>query len=167
MTAQAHRIIRSPYAGLVPEEAAGRDDLFFFGTLMHLEVLKAVLAREVGPAETGGAVLMGYRRERAAEASYPVLVPDPRGAVEGLLLRRPSRRDIRRVNHFEDDEYEARHLPVTTRGGRRHAWVFMALEHVAMMRPSGEPWELERWAEAHLAGYHAAIRGWMANAPDD
>jgi len=151
---------------LIPESAAGRDDVFFFGTLVHPEVLTAVLDRDLRAHETSPATLHAYRCERAALASYPVLVPDPAASVAGRLLHRPSRRDIRRVNHFEDEEYTATRVIVRSVLGRRPAWAFMALGGVAMMRPSGEPWQLDRWAEAHLHSYRLAIRQWMSNAPD-
>lgn len=150
---------------LIPEVAAGRDDVFFFGTLMHPEVLSAVLDRDLDAQETSPATLHAYRCERAALACYPVLVPDPAASVAGRLLHRPSRRDIRRINHFEDEEYTARRKTVQSAIGRCPAWVFMAVSGVAMMRPSGEPWHLDRWAEAHLEDYRQAIRRWMADAP--
>ncbi len=153
------------YADLIPEAAAGRDDVFFFGTLMHDVVLEAVLDRRVERHETRPATLSGFRRERAVQARYPVLVEDPAASVAGRLLRRPSRRCIDRINHFEDDEYRARRLAVRSHGTVHAAWVFLPLDHVAMMRPSGEPWELEGWAKAHLDGYRQAIRQWMADAP--
>jgi hypothetical protein len=153
------------YVDLIPEAAAGRDDVFFFGTLMHDVVLEAVLDRRVEPHESRPATLSGFRRERAAEASYPVLVEDPSANIPGRLLCRPSGRCIARINHFEDDEYHARRLAVRSHGRVHAAWVFLPLDHVAMMRPSGEPWELEHWAAAHLDGYRRAISQWMADAP--
>lgn len=151
---------------LIPEAVAGRDDVFFFGTLIHLEVLAAVLDRPVAEHETSEATLHGFRRERAAAASYPVLVAAPGDRVTGRLLHRPSRRDIRRINHFEDDEYSARRLIVEAASGARAAWAFMGLAEVATMRPSGEPWHPGSWAEQHLAGYREAIRHWMRGAPE-
>jgi hypothetical protein len=150
---------------LIPASAAGRDHVFFFGTLMHVVVLETVLDRPVEHHETMPARLCGYRRERAASASYPVLVDDPRGVVEGRLLQRPSVRDIRRINHFEADEYRAVRLDVDAGRHRHQAWVFVALDDVEAMRPSGEPWDLERWAAAHLGAYRRAIEHWMADAP--
>ena len=156
---------RAAYADLIPLSAAGRDPLFFFGTLMHEEVLEAVLDRPVAALETTAAVLRGYRRERAAAASYPVLVEDPSALVDGRLLHRPSARCILRINHFEDAEYRARRLTVLAAGTPVTAWVFLPLDHVAMMRPSGEPWHLDHWAGQHLDAYRDAIDGWMADAP--
>ena len=153
-------------AELIPTHAAGRDHVFFFGTLMHREVLEAVLDRRVAGHEISPARLEGYRRERAAAASYPVLVPDPGAAVEGRLLLRPSLRCIRRINHFEDEEYRALRVAVINGDSRIVAWVFLPLDHVETMRPSGEPWDLDRWASEHIDAYRQAIAHWMADAPD-
>ena len=155
----------APYADLIPPTAAGRDAIFFFGTLMHEAVLEAVLDRPVEGHELTSAVLRGYRRERAAAASYPVLVEDRRAAVEGRLMHRPTRRCILRINHFEDDEYRACRLTVLTASQPVAAWVFLPLDHVPMMRPSGELWHLDQWAGQHLDAYRDAIDGWMADAP--
>lgn len=154
------------YADLIPREAAGRDSLFFFGTLMHHEVLETVLDRPVGDHETSEpAVLHGWRRERAAGADYPVLVPDADGRVEGRLLHRPSERCILRINHFEDEEYRADRVRVSAGPNSVDAWVFLPLDDVDMMQPSGEPWQLDRWAEQHLDAYRHAIAHWMVDAP--
>lgn len=154
------------YADLIPIDAAGRDSVFFFGTLMHHEVLEMVLDRRVAEHETTEpAILDGWRREQAAAASYPVLVPDAGSRVAGRLLHRPSQRCILRINHFEDEEYRAARVTVTAGHTRVAAWVFLPLDHVAMMRPSGRPWQLEHWASDHLPTYRDAIAGWMADAP--
>jgi gamma-glutamylcyclotransferase (GGCT)/AIG2-like uncharacterized protein YtfP len=154
------------YADLIPMHAARRDPVFFFGTLLHHEVLETVLDRSVADHEiTEPAILPGWRRERAAAASYPVLVPDAAARVEGRLLHGPSERCILRINHFEDEEYRASRVTVTADERELSAWVFLPLDHVAMMRPSGEPWHLDRWAHEHLDTYRHAIAHWMADAP--
>lgn len=159
-------VLAPPPTRLIPEAAADRDAIFFFGTLMHEQVLSAVLDRPMLPSAMTAATLAGFRRERAMAASYPVLVADPSSTIEGRLLSRPTLRDIRRINHFDDDEYEARQVIVETSNGVRLAWVFMVLDGVAMMRPSGEPWALEPWVRHHIDGYLEAVQGWMANAPE-
>lgn len=158
----ADALARAAPGGLIPLAAAGRDDVFVFGTLVHHEVLELVVDRSVAPGELVPAVLAGHRRETAAGASYPVLVADPVGAVDGRLLRRPSLRDIQRLNHYEADEYAAAQLVVTVAARPQPAWVFMALDHLV---PSGEPWDLERWAAAHLEQHRRRLARWMAEAP--
>lgn len=136
--------------------------LFFFGTLMDLEVLAKVLARPVDPAELEPARLAGWRRVRARDRGYPLLLPEPGGRVDGLLLVSPSARDVARVRHFESGEYEP--APVTVEradGGQVAAEVFLALEPV--LASDGEPWDLAAWAATEKAALLARCAGWMAD----
>ena len=153
-------------AELIPLAAAGRQPLFFFGTLMDLDVLAYVLERPIDLDDLAPATLAGYRRVQAVGVSYPVLVPDRAGVVEGRLLRRATRRDIARINHFESGEYRAElHAVVyrTMARRRRHgsiwAWVISAA--------TAEPWSLAAWQAMHKPGFFAACDGWMADCPDD
>lgn len=155
-------LLRPADAGLIPAEAAGRADVFLYGTLAHEEVLAAVLDRPVVPGELVPAVLAGYRREAALGVSYPVLVADPAAEVAGRLLRRPNLRELRRINHYEADEYLAEELPVSAGGLQQSAWVFLAL---AAMVPTGRAWELEEWSATHLPDFRQRIAAWMLDAP--
>lgn len=154
--------LRPADGGLIPAKAAGRADVFLYGTLAHEEVLAAVLDRPIVQGELVPAVLAGYRREAALGVSYPVLVVDPVAEVAGRLLRRPSLRELRRINHYESEEYLAEELPVSVAGLQQQAWVFLAL---AAMVPSGRPWELEEWAATHLPAFRQRIADWMLDAP--
>lgn len=149
-------------AGLIPAEAAGRADVFLYGTLAHEEVLAAVLDRPIVAGELVPAVLAGYRREAVIGASYPLLVAHAAAEVAGRLLRRPTLRELRRINHFEADEYLAEELPVSVAGRQQSAWVFLALE---AMVPSGRAWELEQWAAMHLPAFRQRVVAWMKEAP--
>lgn len=143
-------------------DTAGRASLFLFGTLMDADVMARVLARPSAGPVGAPAWLEGYRRERAAGASYPVLLPDPRGTVEGRLLRSCSARDLARIDHFESEEYRAVPHRARTADGIRHtASVYLALE-VAYLAASGEPWDLDAWRQAHKEELLAACDGWMA-----
>ena len=72
------------------------------------------------------ATLAGFRRVRLAEASYPMLVADAAGEVEGVLLRRASARDIRRLNHLESEEYLAEQRPVRLEDSTlTAAWLYL------------------------------------------
>lgn len=152
-----------PGSGLIPASAAGRDDVFLYGTLAHEAVLAAVRGRPVAPGELVPATLTGYRREGALGASYPVLVVDPAAEVAGLLLRRPGADELRRLNHFEAEEYVAARVTVLVEERPRDAWVYLALD---VMQPSGRPWEVEAWAARHLADYLDRIDGWLRDLAD-
>ena len=146
-------------APMIPPEATGRDDVFFFGTLMHADVLARVLDRSLRPNELLPATLLGYRRVRALNASYPILVEAAESLVAGVRLVRPNRRDIERINHFEADEYEARRLTLEDGGA---AWVFIGLD---ALPASNEPWDLDVWAVRHMPAYLVEVVDyWMADA---
>lgn len=152
--------MRGPLASaeLVPLSAAGREPLFFFGTLMDESVLSYVLGRELGGDELAAAVIEGFRRVCTRVGSYPVLVPASGEQVEGRLLRRASRRDIARINHFESEEYHAELHLVRWHGGAGPAWLYRGLEHLEIL---DEPWSLAAWQERHKSGFFAACARWM------
>lgn len=158
-------IARQPLdvAELIPLSAAGRQPLFFFGTLMDLDVLTYVLERPVDIDDLAPATIAGFRRVGVRDASYPVLLPHPSGLVDGWLLRRATRRDIARINHYESEEYRAELHHVSDAECAQHAaWLYLSLDHLA---GSDEPWELALWQERHKDGFFAACDGWMADFP--
>lgn len=136
---------------------------FFFGTLMDREVLATVLDRPIDAGELSRAWLHGYQRVRAANASYPVLVPAPGVVVGGVVFRPKGDRDDVRIRHFEDGEYAERWLNVYLAGGRRLATrVFLALE---VLEATDEAWDLASWASAHKAAFLEQCREWMRDCP--
>lgn len=73
-------------------------DLFFYGTLCHLPLLETVLAR---PVDVEPATLPGHRVQWSAEGAWPVLVPDPGAAAQGMLLRGATAEDLDRLDYYE------------------------------------------------------------------
>ena len=137
---------------------------FFFGTLMDLDVLAAVLDRPLTGSELSQAWLRGYRRVRAATASYPVLVPAAKLLVGGVLFQPQSERDEIRIRHFEGEEYVDRWLMVRLPGGRRRpARVFFSLEALGR---TDHPWNLAEWAQEHKAAFLEQCREWMRDCPE-
>ena len=70
-------IARRPLAlsSNIPISAAGHQPLFFFGTLMDLDVLTYLLERPVDLDDLCPAAITGFRRVRVLGAGYPVLTP--------------------------------------------------------------------------------------------
>ena len=138
---------------------------FFFGTLMDRDVLERVLDRPVPDAQLAPARLSGYRRVRAVAASYPVLMACEGGLVEGIVLRVATPRDEARILHFEEEEYEARVLPVhLVHDGRPlDARVFIALDSMGVTE---EGWDLESWAREHKAAFLVRCDEWLRDCPE-
>lgn len=148
-------------APMIPLAAAGRQPLFFFGTLMDLDVLAYLLERPVDLDDLQPASLTGFRRVCAAGASYPVLVPDEGGVVEGRLFSRARVRDIARINHYESDEYLAELRLVNTGAGLDvAAWLYLGLDGLVA---SDAPWSLAEWQRTAKAGFLATCDAWMAD----
>lgn len=135
---------------------------FFFGTLMDRDVLTAVLDRPVSEGELRQAWLHGYRRVRAATASYPVLVPAPGLVVGGILFRPRNARDDVRIRHFEDEEYVERWLVAQLPGARLAARVFFSLEALGC---TDDAWNLAEWAHQHKETFLEQCREWMRDCP--
>jgi cation transport regulator ChaC len=134
---------------------------FFFGTLMDREVLATVLDRPVAADELSRAWLHGYQRVRAANASYPMLIPAPGVIVGGVVFEPRDDRDDVRIQHFENGEYAERWLHVHLAGGRRLATrVFLALD---VLEATDEAWDLAAWARAHKAAFLQQCREWMCD----
>lgn len=152
-------------AAAIPTSAAGRQPLFFFGTLMDLDVLAYLLERPVDLDDLRPASISGFRRVRARSASYPVLVPESGQRVHGQLLRRATARDIARINHYESGEYLAELRQVVTADGTEiAAWLYLGLDH---LQAGDEPWSLEEWKARDKPGFFQACDGWMADFGGD
>lgn len=137
---------------------------FFFGTLMDRDVLAQVLDRPVGEAELQAARLPGYRRVATAGEAYPMLVPDADGAVDGVVLRRPSGRDAVRIRHFEEDEFFDRQVTVTLPDGRTiPARAFFAIDEV---EATDAGWDFGAWARQDKTRYLQRCRHWMQDCPE-
>jgi hypothetical protein len=136
---------------------------FFFGTLMDREVLATVLGRPIAGDELRRGWLHGYRRVRAASASYPILVPAPGLVVGGVVFTPRSALDEVRIRHFEEGEYAEHWSSVRLPGGRRlAARVFLALE---ALQATDEAWDLGSWASAYKAAFLVQCREWMRDCP--
>jgi ADP-ribose pyrophosphatase len=114
--------------------------IFLFGTLRHASLLRLVAGRDV-PATP--ARLPGARVERARFGDWPVLVPDPQGEAEGLLVEVDD--DTLARLDFYEAVYDYARAPVTlrTEAGEVAAEVWRPR---AAEPGSGEPWAFDAWA---------------------
>ncbi|RAU20679.1 gamma-glutamylcyclotransferase [Paramagnetospirillum kuznetsovii] len=121
--------------------------MFFFGTLMDVEMLSAVLGRTPAAAEREAAFLRGMRRVYVANRPYPMLIPQAGGRVEGLLVHGLGDRDIERLGYYEGWEYVPEPVTVRTLAGREVATeMFTASSGVL---PDSRDWKLDLWQRKH------------------
>lgn len=125
--------------------------LFFYGTLIDPLIRRAVLRRSVSRSRLQRAVLPGFRRVFRCGATYPVLISDPNGGVEGILASglRPS--DVARLIAYEGADYRLVEQTVIAAGGQMSdAWVFLPqTEEVA----SSVAWRYEEWRRRFRARF--------------
>lgn len=88
--------------------------LFVYGTLREPDCQRAVTGRTFSARP---ATLRGFRRE-APLGSYPYLVPDDAGVVDGLVLEGIDAAALRALDRYEDEGrlYVRRAVPITLDG---------------------------------------------------
>ncbi len=130
---------------------------FFYGTLIDPDVRRAVLGR-LAPVEAEPAVLRGWRRVPAAGKTYPVIVADPRGAVDGVVVRGLDRAARRRLERYEDDFYEliAVEVTLTGSGHKLETLVFAAGQQLSCR--TARSWDLADWQRRHKRRFLATLR---------
>src|SRR5262245_13816534 len=122
---------------------------FFYGTLLDPEVRRHVIGRAADPLPVEPAVLTGYRRVYVSEQTYPVVIPDPRGSVEGLLMRGLDKAARQALLLFETDEYDEAEREVRTSSRKFiRCRVFVASRTA---KPSRKSWNYETWRRRHAA----------------
>ena len=112
--------------------------LFVFGTLLDPVVRARVLGRPLRPLETVPALLVGCERVQGRGRHYPVLIRDPDGIVDGLILSKLSARERARLKVYEGSEYRLARMRVRPlQKGVPLVWanVFMARGLGATKRP--------------------------------
>jgi hypothetical protein len=112
--------------------------LFVFGTLLDPVTRARVLGRPLRPSETVPALLEGCERVQGRGRHYPVLIRDPGGIVDGLLLLKLSARERARLKVYEGPEYRLTRIRVRAlHKGELLVWtrVFMARGVGATTRP--------------------------------
>ena len=129
-------------------------NLFFYGTLCHLPLLRAVL----GHAPEGiPARLAEHAVYVARGQAFPRIVAQAGAAAQGVLLRDVSAADRAALDYYEGGfDYETRVMQVETAAGPCAAAVYFPIEAGGEI---GAPWDLAAW----VAEWGAAA---VATAPD-
>jgi len=119
---------------------------FFYGSLMDLELLEAVIDRQASHLFFRPGWLTGYVAETAHGYTFPTLVKQAGSRVDGLITHGLTDDDVARIAYFEDTEYAPATLDVTTTETDIAAQVFMA---TTTLNSSGERWSFDHWRRHH------------------
>lgn len=129
-------------------------DLFFYGTLMDRDVLGLVVGRPFAQDGLEPATLPGWRRARALGQPYPIVLADPSGAVEGVVVSRLGPDDTARLCRYEGDGYDLVPTEVMQAGRTRQVHFFRP---GAAFEADPRPWDFAAWVAEEKAAFLARI----------
>ncbi len=136
--------------------------LFVFGTLLDPDVVPIVVGRPLDQLAPRRARLDGFTRRRVLGESFPFLVAQPGGEVEGLVIGPFTRDEIERIRFFEGDEFEFGRVTVRVEDEAPAEIEVHACLSTGKIADSGEPWTLTRWQATEKLRALAEIEGYMA-----
>ena len=117
-------------------------NLFFYGTLCHAPLLRAVLGRDV---DSMNAILPDHAVSWVQDQAFPMIVKAEGGAATGVLARGLSVDDLARLDFYTGSySVEKRQMHVTTDAGRVMATVYFPDSSVWAV---GRPWHIADWAK--------------------
>ena len=128
---------------------------FFYGTLMDPDVRRAVLGLRA-PASAEAATLIGWRRVSIPGETYPTVVREPGGCVEGVPVRGLDYLSCRQLTAYEGRDYALVDVGVTAgQGGQQIPAMMFAT--IAQVRLGSGDWSLAAWTRRHKRATLAAI----------
>ena len=113
---------------------------------MDLELLEAVIGRASAHLTLTPGWLTGFAAETAHGYTFPTLVENRTGRVDGIVAAGLSPEDVARIAYFEDTEYAPVTIDVATAEFEIAAQVFMA---TTSLKSTGETWNFEHWRTHH------------------
>lgn len=121
-------------------------DLFFYGTLRYIPLLEHVLGRSRSKISITPAVLPDHGVYAVQDQSFPMILHDPGGNAQGIVVRGLSETDLSRLAYYEGGfDYELQTHDVSTSDG--------AILQVQLFFPEdgawkpGDPWLLDAWSD--------------------
>lgn len=117
---------------------------FFYGTLMDIDLLRAVASGTVTHDRMMPAVLNGFRRSAVDKQAFPVVTRRSGGRVSGLLVLDMNELQLCRLIAYEGPSYRAMWVLVRSqKQGSRWALTFVG--NPAKLTPLGAAWSFARW----------------------
>jgi hypothetical protein len=138
---------------------------FFFGTLMDTDVLSLVIGRTVSADMLKPAHLDGFRRVCVQGASYPVIVADEDGMVDGVIMAGISPQECEALEAYEGKGYRVVTSMVDGRAERREVLMFEPVD--GSFTATDEEWELAQWQRRDKARFLEGVRRWKTAGKAD
>jgi gamma-glutamylcyclotransferase (GGCT)/AIG2-like uncharacterized protein YtfP len=135
--------------------------IFTYGTLMILDVMYAVTAREFRSKK---AILRGYARFMVRGESYPGIIPVTDAVTEGIIYFDVDESSLERLDAFEGDLYQRTPVRVET----EKEDIFNAETYIIKPKYrsclSSKEWNLKEFARNHLAAFLETYSGFKKNS---
>jgi gamma-glutamylcyclotransferase (GGCT)/AIG2-like uncharacterized protein YtfP len=128
-------------------------DLFVYGSLMF----ETVWMRVVGEQSAGmPAILDGYQRYAVRDETYPAIITQPGGRVEGRLMLSLRPQQLERLDAFEGTDYRRIDVEVRLGGRLRPAQTYLFLRADQLLQ---QPWDVEGFARTGIIEFMARYGG--------
>lgn len=119
---------------------AQRYHVFVYGTLLVPDIMRQVTGRQyAGEAAT----LPGFRRYRLRGRSYPGIVPEAEGRVDGMVFQ-VGPVALNAIDRYEDPCYERHAVEVKTEAGMLEAYAYVIPDSRRHLLEPRE-WDLDYW----------------------
>jgi|GEM_PF-11142 len=133
--------------------------IFFFGSLMDMDLLELVLGYSPQKLTIRKGRILGFKRHRVAQETFPMLVPCPGGAVDGLAVTGLTEKDLQRIQYYETAIYELRAFDVECEGHRIGVRSFIGTHKLV---DSGHAWDFTHWQVTEKAFTLEVVKRVMA-----
>ncbi len=126
--------------------AAAALPYFLYGTLVDRDLLARVSGDAIGSLRVEGASMVGWRRTGVVDRTYPCLVRQPRGQVDGILVYGLSAAARARLDEYEGVNYRLIRAIVANRHGNPVAVAMYEFVGFASgLRSDRRLWHLTTW----------------------
>lgn len=122
--------------------------LFAYGSLMYSDVIRIVLNRAIDDLEIRHAVLDGYRRVAVPGRPYPTGIPQPGSRIRGKIITGLSKKDLARLDAYEEAFYVRQTITVQTERGMEEALAY--IDGRSPLPFAAEEWDAEFFIKEHL-----------------
>jgi len=128
---------------------------FFYGSLMDADVRRLVMKKDA-PEAVEPASVKGWRRVNLAGVTYPGIIRDAKGSVEGVLVRGLGAAARKRLVAYEGPEYDLIEVEVVSESGAlREAGMFVPNKACT---PATGRWDFALWQRRHKRRFLAELQ---------